>query len=91
VEGPRGGAGGGERGSLSEHKLAGLFRENAVVMVVLVASASSFAAPAAIRHAIPKASPGIYIPMALAVTFRFNITIGLPLYWELIRRWIAAE
>jgi uncharacterized protein len=57
---------------------------NAFLLVVLAASASYIAAPAAIRHSIPKASPGIYIPLALAVTFPFNIIVGLPLYWAAV-------
>ncbi len=39
-----------------------------------------FAVPAALRLAVPKADPGLYIPMALGVTFPMNITIGMPLY-----------
>lgn len=70
-------------------KLGGLSQGNAFLLVVLAASASYIAAPAAIRHAIPKASPGLYVPMALAVTFPFNIIIGLPLYWAAVRACIA--
>ncbi|MBL7918946.1 MAG: sodium-dependent bicarbonate transport family permease [Bacteroidia bacterium] len=47
---------------------------------VLAASASYIAVPAAMKMAVPKADPGLYVPMALAVTFPVNITIGLPLY-----------
>jgi uncharacterized protein len=70
--------------------LAGLSEGNAFLLVVLAASASYIAAPAAIRHAIPKASPGLYVPMALAVTFPFNITIGLPLYWAVVQ-WLLGS
>jgi hypothetical protein len=62
----------------------GLTPGNAYLLVVLAASASYIAAPAAIRHAIPRASPGLYVPLALAVTFPFNIAIGLPLYWAAV-------
>ncbi len=65
-------------------RAAGLTEGNAFLLVVLAASASYIAAPAAIRHAIPRASPGLYLPLALAVTFPFNITLGLPLYWALV-------
>jgi uncharacterized protein len=58
---------------------------NAFLLVVLAASASYIAAPAAVRHAIPKASPGLYIPLALAVTFPFNIIVGLPLYFAIVK------
>jgi hypothetical protein len=36
------------------------------------------------KIAAPKANPGLYIPMALAVTFPFNVTIGMPLYYWLV-------
>lgn len=67
-------------------RAAGLQPGNAFLLIVLAASASYIAAPAAIRHAIPRASPGLYVPMALAVTFPFNITLGLPLYWSAVKR-----
>jgi uncharacterized protein len=56
------------------------------LFAVLAASASYIAVPAAMRLAAPKADPGLYIPMALGVTFPFNITIGMPLYLFLIER-----
>jgi hypothetical protein len=37
------------------------------------------------RIAAPKANPSLYLPMALAITFPLNITIGLPLYLYLIQ------
>ncbi len=51
---------------------------------VLAASASYIAVPAAMKLAAPKADVGLYIPMALAVTFPFNIILGIPLYLQLI-------
>lgn len=48
---------------------------------VLAASASYIAVPAAMKINVPKADPGLYLPMALAVTFPFNITLGIPLYY----------
>jgi hypothetical protein len=53
-----------------------------ILLMVLGGSASYIAVPAAIRFAIPKANPGLYIPLPLAVTFPFNIAIGLPIYIE---------
>ena len=47
---------------------------------VLAASASYIAVPAAMKIAAPKANPGIFVPMALAITFPINITIGMPIY-----------
>jgi len=54
------------------------------IFAVLAASASYIAVPAAMKIAAPKANPGIFLPMALAITFPFNITIGLPVYLSLI-------
>lgn len=53
------------------------------IFSVLAASASYIAVPAAMRFAAPKADPGLYVPMALGVTFPFNITVGLPLYYAI--------
>jgi hypothetical protein len=55
------------------------------LLTILAASASYIAVPAAMRVAAPKANPSLYLPMALAVTFPINITIGLPLYLYLIQ------
>ncbi len=55
-----------------------------LLLSVLAASASYIAVPAAMKHAAPDADPGLYIPMALGVTFPFNITVGIPLYWSII-------
>jgi uncharacterized protein len=57
---------------------------NRLLLAVLAASASYIAVPAAMRHAAPDADPGLYIPMALGVTFPFNITVGIPVYWSII-------
>jgi len=51
------------------------------ILAILAASASYIAVPAAMKIAVPKANPGIFIPMALAITFPFNITIGMPIYY----------
>ena len=58
---------------------------NRLLMVILAASASYIAVPAAMKLAAPKANPGLYIPMALAITFPFNITIGMPVYLYVIK------
>ena len=60
---------------------------NRFILAVLAASASYIAVPAAMRLAAPKSDPGLYIPMALGITFPFNITLGMPLYLEVIRHW----
>jgi hypothetical protein len=57
---------------------------NRFIFSILAASASYIAVPAAMRIANPKADPGLYVPMALGVTFPFNITIGMPIYFYLV-------
>ena len=57
---------------------------NRLIFAILAASASYIAVPAAMRLVAPKADPGIFIPMALGVTFPFNITIGMPLFLQVI-------
>jgi hypothetical protein len=64
---------------------AGLGIGNAVMLGTLVASSSYIAAPACISVALPKANPGIYVSLPLAVTFTFNIFIGIPTYLNLAR------
>ncbi|MCS7078754.1 MAG: sodium-dependent bicarbonate transport family permease [Chloracidobacterium sp.] len=61
-------------------KAVGLTMAGATILGVLAASASYIAAPAACRVALPKASPTYYLTASLAVTFPFNIIVGLPLY-----------
>ncbi|MCH2037201.1 MAG: sodium-dependent bicarbonate transport family permease [Rickettsiales bacterium] len=56
------------------------------LFTVLVASASYIAVSAAMRLAIPQAKPAIYIPMTLAITFPFNISLGIPLYFMLAQK-----
>ncbi len=62
--------------------LAGMNPSGAAVFGALTGSASYIAAPAAVRIALPKASPGIYLMLALGVTFPFNLTLGIPLYYK---------
>lgn len=61
----------------------GLSMGGAVILGVLTASASYIAAPAACRVALPEASPSLYLTASLAITFPFNITIGIPLYHKI--------
>lgn len=58
---------------------------NRFLFAILAASASYIAVPAAMRLAAPKANPSLYLPMALAITFPFNITIGMPLYLYIVQ------
>lgn len=64
----------------------GMGRGDALLFTVLCASASYIAVPAALRLAVPEANPGLYVTMSLAITFPFNIIIGLPLYLSVINR-----
>lgn len=63
--------------------LFGLSPADGFLLIVLVASASYIAVPAALRMALPEANPGIYVTLSLAVTFPFNILVGLPIYYQL--------
>ncbi len=56
---------------------------NKFIFAVLASSASYIAVPAAMKIAVPKANPGLFLPMALAVTFPFNITLGMPIYYAI--------
>jgi len=58
---------------------------NRFMLSVLAASASYIAVPAAMKIAVPKANPGLFLPMALAITFPLNITIGMPIYLSIIQ------
>lgn len=63
-----------------------------MVLGVISASASYIAAPAAVRLALPEASPGIYLTAALGVTFPFNLVVGIPLLFtlsNLLSHWMS--
>lgn len=61
-------------------KLCGLSAGGAMILGTMAASASYIAAPAAVRVALPKADPALYLTSALGITFPFNLAIGIPLY-----------
>ncbi|MBK8980147.1 MAG: sodium-dependent bicarbonate transport family permease [Planctomycetes bacterium] len=63
--------------------LAGLSAGGTTVFAAMVASASYIAAPAAVRIALPQASPSVYLSASLVLTFPFNLTLGIPLYHAL--------
>ncbi|MEM1134645.1 MAG: sodium-dependent bicarbonate transport family permease [Bacteroidota bacterium] len=66
----------------------GIKTGDALLLTVLFASASYIAVPAAIRMAVPEANPGMYVPLSLAVTFPFNVILGIPLYFYCIQ-WLG--
>lgn len=53
------------------------------IFATLCASASYIAAPAAVRHTLPHANPGYYLTCSMAITFPFNLALGIPLYYYL--------
>jgi hypothetical protein len=58
----------------------GLSTGGTMLLMVLSASASYIAVPAAMRVALPQANPSIYLTLSLGITFPFNLVFGLPLY-----------
>lgn len=60
--------------------VVGLSAGNGALLMVLAASASYIAVPAALRQAIPEAQPALCFSMSLGLTFPFNILLGIPLY-----------
>ena len=55
------------------------------VFAAIVSSASYIAAPPAVRLTLPEANPTLSITAALAITFPFNITVGIPLYYQMAK------
>ncbi len=68
--------------------LMGLSVGGAALLGVLAASASYIAVPAAMRISVPEANPAISLAAALGVTFPFNVTLGIPLYFRMAQ-WLA--
>jgi uncharacterized protein len=66
-------------------KVIGMGEGNALLFAVLCASASYIAVPAAMRMTVPEANPSLYVSMALAITFPFNIIVGIPIYLQVIK------
>ncbi len=67
----------------------GLSPAGAAVLGAMVSSASYIAAPAAVRIALPEANPTYYLTSSLGITFPFNVTLGIPLYYA-FATWLAA-
>ncbi|NBD30978.1 MAG: sodium-dependent bicarbonate transport family permease [Alphaproteobacteria bacterium] len=70
----------GSLAGLAAALLIGLSTGGTVLLMVLSASASYIAVPAAMRVAMPEANPSIYLTLSLGITFPFNLTVGIPLY-----------
>jgi len=58
---------------------------NRFMFAILAASASYIAVPAAMKISVPKANPGLFLPMALAFSFPINITLGMPVYFMIVQ------
>jgi hypothetical protein len=69
--------------------LAGLSVGGATVLGVLAASASYIAAPAAVGIALPEANPSLSITSSLGVTFPFNLTVGIPIFYTIAQALIG--
>jgi hypothetical protein len=65
------------------HWIIGLTPGGAIMLGVLMASASYISAPAAMRMAVPEANPALGISASLAVTFPFNVFVNIPLLHQL--------
>ncbi|MFN9719743.1 MAG: sodium-dependent bicarbonate transport family permease [Planctomycetota bacterium] len=65
---------------------AGLSVGGCTVLATMAASASYIAAPPAVRMTLPEANPTLYLTSALAITFPFNLIAGIPLYYEMSKR-----
>lgn len=63
----------------------GLSAGDLALLATLSASASYIVAPAVLRHALPEANPGLYLGLALCVTFPFNLLLGITLYSTVAR------
>jgi hypothetical protein len=61
-------------------------RGDAILLMVLAASASYIAVPAVLRTAIPEAKPSLYFGMSLGITFPLNLLIGIPSY-----TWVSGQ
>lgn len=74
---------------LAISRFLGLPQGDALLFMVLCASASYIAVPAAMRMTVPEANPSLYISTSLGVTFPFNIIVGIPLYMVMVQLFIS--
>jgi uncharacterized protein len=68
--------------------MIGLSVGGTTILATMAASASYIAAPAAVRIAIPKANPSVYLTAALGITFPFNLIFGINIYHQLAKFFI---
>ena len=68
--------------------MAGLSPGGATVLGAMSASASYIAAPPAVRMTLPEANPTLSLTASLAITFPFNIIVGIPIYYQ-VALWLS--
>lgn len=78
----------GTLGVLLGHAV-GLSLGGMTLLAVLAASASYIAAPAAMRLSLPDANPTLSLTASLVITFPFNVTVGIPIYYAIAQWWIG--
>lgn len=66
-------------------KLIGMSDGGTLILTILAASASYIAAPSAMKIAVPTANPTLSLTASLAITFPFNIVVGIPLFYKIIQ------
>lgn len=70
-------------------RLLNLSVENGFLLMIMTASSSYIAVPAALKTNLPEASPSMYLSMSLGLTFPFNILLGMPVYWSLAQKFLS--
>lgn len=66
-------------------KFIGMSPGGGFILSILAASSSYIAAPSAVKIAVPQANPTISLTASLAITFPFNIIVGIPLFYALVQ------
>ncbi len=74
---------------LSLSVIIGLDLGTGFLFSILIASSSYIAVTAAMRLALPEAKAAMYIPMTLGITFPFNVTVGIPIYFYIAQKILA--
>ena len=70
-------------------KAIGLNAANGFLFMIIAASASYIAVPAALKQSLPQAKSSYYLTMSLGLTFPFNILFGLSMYWYLAENYLG--
>ncbi len=70
-------------------QLIGMSPTDGFMFMIITASASYIAVPAALKTSLPEASSSIYLTMSLGITFPFNILVGMPIYWKMAQTYLS--